>query len=293
MKKLKEKFFNLLETKYMLRARRPLLKLYYFIRYALMIPRRLKIVSGYLLPNTRLAIRWLFDSREIDNFTYDLTSLNKEYLVNVVNVVTGVDRIRIEKYIRELEDNTGLRNHINYFMSKDTERYHLGPLEGYGRRLGWYAFVRALKPRVVMETGVDWGLGSCVITEALMRNAAEGAEGKYFGTDIRPEAGALFIGKYRKYGEILYGDSIKTLRKFKRRIDIFINDSDHSPIYEAKEYATINRLLKRDSLILGDNSHCSAALSKFAVRTKRKFIFFAESPAEHWYPGAGIGIAYT
>ena len=40
---------------------------------------------------------------------------------------------------------------------------------GYGRRLGWYALVRALKPRTVVETGADKGLGSCVLAALRLR----------------------------------------------------------------------------------------------------------------------------
>jgi predicted O-methyltransferase YrrM len=162
----------------------------------------------------------------------------------------------------------------------------------YGRRLGWYAVVRAIKPKVVMETGVDQGLGSCILAEALRKNDAGGKKGRYFGTDILPEAGQLFTGEYKNYGEILYGDSLETLKNFKRKIDVFINDSDHNPKYEAKEYQIISKLLKKSSIVMGDNSHGSPELCKFAERTNRKFTFFKERPEDHWYYGAGIGFAY-
>ena len=99
-------------------------------------------------------------------------------------------------------------------------------------------------------------------------------------------------GKYKEVGEILYGDSIKSLSEFSEKIDLFINDSDHSADYEYQEYLTIKDLLREKAIILGDNSHCTSKLAEFSRETGRSFIFFQETPLNHWYPGAGIGISY-
>jgi len=112
--------------------------------------------------------------------------------------------------------------------------------KGYGRRLGWYALVRALKPHTVVETGVDKGLGSCVLVDALLRKRAEGHPGRYVGTDINPQAGWLFQGPYREVGEIRYGDSLdSSLQQLEGPVDLFINDFDHSAEYEQWEYDCI------------------------------------------------------
>ena len=144
----------------------------------------------------------------------------------------------------------------------------------------------------MVETGVDKGLGACLLTAALRRNATENHEGRYFGTDKDPAAGYLLSGEYANYGRILYGDSIESLRKLDGEIDLFINDSDHSSKYEADEYRTIAEKLSKDSIILGDNSHATDALLKFSLETNRHFVFFQEKPKDHWYPGAGIGISF-
>jgi predicted O-methyltransferase YrrM len=159
--------------------------------------------------------------------------------------------------------------------------------------LGWYAFARILKPKIVVETGVDKGLGSVVLCAALLKNKEEGFPGKYYGTDINPNAGYLLNGKYKEVGEIKYGDSIETLKSFKKSIDLFINDSDHSIEYEYREYLTIKDKINDRTVILGDNSHCSDKLVLFSNETKRNFLFFSEEPLNHWYPGGGIGISFV
>ena len=124
---------------------------------------------------------------------------------------------------------------------------------------------------------------------ALNRNLAEGHKGRYFGIDINPKPVWLFQGSYREAGEILFGDSIESLQKLEGPIDLFINDSDHSAEYEEREYACISSKLSPKAVVLGDNAHVTDKLYKFAVSTGRRFLFFSEKPAEHWYPGAGIG----
>jgi hypothetical protein len=149
-----------------------------------------------------------------------------------------------------------------------------------------------MRPRVIVETGVDKGLGSCILTAALKRNKEEGFSGRYYGTDINPHAGYLLSGEYAQYGGILYGDSIESLGNLNEEIDIFINDSDHSPDYEFREYLTVRNKLSRRAIVLGDNAHCCDRLLKFSVETGRQFIFFQEKPLKHWYPGGGIGISF-
>ena len=99
---------------------------------------------------------------------------------------------------------------------------------------------------------------------------------------------------YANYGCILYGDSIESLKKFDEgMIDLFINDSDHSADYEAKEYDSIANKLSKHAIVLGDNSHATNKLLEFSLETNRHFVFFQEKPLNHWYPGAGIGISFV
>ena len=237
-------------------------------------------------------IPWLWRSREVSNYTYDLTEDNKRYLASMVTAVTGTDLHEIEGYIRELDSDETLRRHIAELTARGPARLVSDPVQHYGRRLGWYAFARALKPRVIVETGVDKGLGACVLAKALIENEREGHPGRYFGTDIDPSAGYLFKPPYSDAGDLLYGDSIQSLKTLGRNIDLFINDSDHSVDYEAREYQIVESALTPGAVILGDNAHVTSALLEFAAQTGREFLFFAERPKDHWYPGGGIGIAF-
>ena len=190
----------------------------------------------------------------------------------------------MKKYLNELLDDQDLISHIiNKTQNSNFKNFADSEVK-YGRRIGWYIIVRALKPRIVVETGVDKGLGSVMLSSAIIRNIKENFEGKYFGTDINPEAGYIFTDKYAAVGEILYGDSIESLDKFDNRIDLFINDSDHSAVYEAREYELIKNKLSETGFVLGDNSHSTSSLLNFSIKNNRQFILFKEQPKNHWYP---------
>ena len=237
-------------------------------------------------------LKWVFMSNEYTNFTYDLTEENKLLLCQFIAHITKSNLEFVIQYRIELENDLELKNHI-IKITKSSPYSSCADLTCfYGRRIGWYILVRILKPKVVIETGVEKGLGSVVIASALKRNFEDGHIGRYYGTDINPEAGYLFEGVYKNFGELLIGDSIQSLNNFHQKIDLFINDSDHSLAYERNEYNTIKNKLDVNSFIISDNAHCSPELSHFSQKENRDYLFFKEDPLNHWYPGAGIGISW-
>jgi hypothetical protein len=257
----------------------------------LALPLRARLAARYTAPGVVAALRWLATSREYTNFTYDLHPRNLRHLASFVAHVAGRPVAEVEGYIGELLGDEALRAHVQRATRASAGRWVADAEVRYGRRAGWYAFVRALKPRVVVETGVDKGLGSVVLCAALARNAEAGAPGRHYGTDIDPAAGYLLQPPYSGFGTVLYGDSVESLRQLQGPVDLFINDSDHSAAYERREYEAIAPRLAPRALVLGDNAHVTDELRDFALRTGRDFLYFQERPLGHWYPGGGIGVA--
>ena len=138
---------------------------------------RLAFGFGYLKPRLSELVEWVQRSRETSNFTYDLNELNLGQLAGWVSAVSGCSLHQARKWMDELRQDTDLCQHLNRLTEMADHAIIADLNVGYGRRIGWYALVRALKPRVVVETGVDTGLGSCVLAAALLRNRAEGYEG--------------------------------------------------------------------------------------------------------------------
>ena len=237
--------------------------------------------------------KWAFTSNEDTNFTYELTDKNNLELLKTIELCFNVSFDKLMKYLDEILTDehfkTSIRNKIENSDFKTFADRHVS----FSRRVGWYIIARVLKPKVLIETGVDKGLGSVVLCSALLRNKEEGFPGRYYGIDINPKAGYLLDQNYNSIGEILYEDSIDYLKKFDKKIDLFINDSDHSATHEHMEYQIIKNKLSTNAFILGDNSHVTDELLKFSIENGRSFILFKEEPKDHWYPGASIGISFT
>jgi len=256
---------------------------------------RLGIAARAARRSLRAVARWWWHSREVTNFTYALSPRNEEQLAAFLAAVTGAELERVFALMDELAGDTALRDGLRAATVSGPDACTSDAEPRYGRRIGWYVLVRLLRPRVVVESGVDKGLGACVLATALARNAAEGHPGLYTGIDPNPAAGRLFADALapdvRGRGRILRGDSLERLREIEG-IDLFVHDSDHSAGHEDAEYALLEERLSEHAVVLSDNAHVTDCLLRFARRTKRRYLFFAERPRDHWHPGAGIGAAF-
>ena len=245
----------------------------------------------YIYPQFQLVIKWGFKQTEMHNYYYPLNRLNRDYLVNFISKIANVDSLIIEKYFSELENDLELRTEILEVWKNDEKM--VDSIPAYGRRVAWYALVRVLKPARVLETGVHQGIGSKVICKALRLNSIEGFDGRYFGTDIDLNAGSLMSNLDKTVGTILYGDSINSINGLNDSIDLFISDSDHSLDYEMREYQAVKSKMQSSGIYISDNAHISSKLLEFANAEGLAFDYLNEVPKEHWYPGGGLGIAYS
>jgi hypothetical protein len=252
----------------------------------LVFPYRFRLVLRHLARNFKKTIPWLLRSKEFANFTYDLTSTNKEYLAWFVANICGISVNEVHGYFQELETNSQLDSYIKNGLANHRRGNEIDHQAFFGRRIGWYAIVRATKPLVVVETGTEKGLGSLVLAEALLKNGA----GRLITIDMEPSAGLLIGGEYIGVIDLVIDDSLHALQKIER-IDLFIHDSDHSAEHEAREFELLGSRLSKQALVLSDNAHATDELAKWSKGSHRKFFYFSEEPLNHWYPGAGIGIS--
>ena len=181
-----------------------------FLKKLLMI-RRIKdglFATGYFNKKYFQILKWMFYSREDTNFTYDLTKQNLDELYKLLESIFELNYSKIKDYSEELLNNSTIKDYLkNKTESSNFKSFADNEIK-YSRRIGWYIIARIIKPKLIIETGVDKGMGSVILSEALIKNEKEGFKGKYYGTDINPEAGYLFDDIFRKKGKIIYGDSI-------------------------------------------------------------------------------------
>jgi hypothetical protein len=258
----------------------------------MLLPWRFMQMLRVTVPPVWLGVKWTFTSRENHNYTYDLEPRSLDYLAAFLAAVSGRSLSETGRYLEEISGDARLKEHVRRLTLASTEKHVADKEVRFGRRMGWYALVRTMRPRLVVETGVDKGLGSVVIAAALMKNVEEGHPGKLIGIDINPCAGYLLRDPYARHGEIVFHDSLATLRNLTGEVDLFIHDSDHNPEFEAAEYAAVSSKLSPNAVILSDNAAHTDELLKFARATGRDFLYFGEKPKDHWWPGEGIGVAY-
>lgn len=251
------------------------------------LPTRLRAVARYNAHTLGRSVRWLVKSREHTNFTYELTGLNREHLAWFVATLSSKPVAEIRDYLDELDSDEQLRETVQAATASSARRRLADPVARWHKRAGWYALVRALRPEHVVETGTDKGLGSLVFAAALLRNGT----GQLTTVDINSDSGYLITGRYAEVVDRRVGDSLSILSSLSD-VDLFLHDSLHTEAHEAAEYRAVSAVLMPGALVLSDNAHVTPALPNWAEATGRRFLYFQEQPAGHWYPGGGIGAAY-
>ena len=252
----------------------------------LVFPYRFRLIFRHLARNSKKSILWLFRSKEFANFTYDLTTANKEYLASFVANICDISVEDARGYFHEIENNSELDEYIKIGLANHRRGNEIDRQAYFGRRLGWYAIVRAMEPSVVVETGTEKGLGSLILAEALRKNRS----GRLITIDMEPSSGLLIGDEYGGIIERVINDSLLAISKIDQ-IDIFIHDSDHSAEHEAREFEMLRSRLTTDGIVISDNSHATTELAKWSLQHGRRFMYFSEEPLNHWYPGAGIGVS--
>jgi predicted O-methyltransferase YrrM len=195
----------------------------------------------------------------------------------------------IREHIEELFSDESLRAHIRDTTIQQGSRVAADPEARYGRRVGWYVIARVLRPQLIVETGVDKGLGTCVLAAALLRNAAEGHPGHLLAIDIDPTCGWLVGPPYDSITEIRIEDSSEVLPAIPETIDIFIHDSNHTEEFETNELTVVLPKMAPTGVMMSDNAHEGPALMKFAESLGLRSYFWREVPKDHYFSGGGIG----
>jgi len=250
-------------------------------------PLRTLMVARYDARLIGRSVGWLVRERETTNMTYDLDSLNRDQLGWFVSAVTGASIRQVRAWMAELEHDDALLSHLRRRLASNPRRGVNAREPHWGRRLGWYAIVRAAQPETVVETGTALGLGSCVLAAAVLRNG----HGRVTTIDVEPEAGYFIGGQWGSVIDRRVGSSVELLADV-GPVDLFLHDSLHTYDYEASELAAVEPNLSADAVVLSDNAHHSAALSDWAERTGRRYLFFREQPRDHWWPGDGVGASW-
>lgn len=135
-----------------------------------------------------------------------------------------------------------------------------------------YLAARALKPQVVVETGVAYGVTSTCVLKALDVNDAGGlwsVDLPPLGRDAAAHVGALVPPALRSRWSLNRGVSRRQLPRVLAevgRVDIFIHDSLHTYANMLWEFETVWPLLAPGGMLISDDAGDNAAFAEFAAR---------------------------
>ena len=183
-------------------------------------------------------------------------------------ILTRFLGVEVGEYLTEAEKIT---EDMHRFVPRSEMGTMLSPLRGPVL----YACVRALKPSIMVETGVAQGSSSRFILEAMEKNG----NGQLHSVDlpnVDPRAvipkdkqtGWLVQEQLRHRWHLVLGDTKKELPVILdglRMIDMFLHDSEHTYEIMRFEYELASRHLKPNGLLLSDDVTDNKAFEEFSA----------------------------
>jgi hypothetical protein len=227
--------------------------------------------------------RFVLVEPEPDNFTYEIS--NESQLAEWAATVAGCDLEAAAGYIAEPSLDAVLKSRLRGATAGRS--LWTKPSPPFGKRLGWYALARAMRPELIIETGVHDGLGSLLLLRALERNLEDGCEGRLVSFDINPTAGWL-VGTHPLWDLRIQSsrEGLPEVLAGGDQVGMFVYDGWHSYDHERWDLQTAAEHLAAEGALLSDDAQVTHALSDMCRDTGLAYFEFQESPAQHFYPGA-------
>jgi hypothetical protein len=231
-------------------------------------------------------LEFVFVDPEPHNFTYEVSNLDE--LATWVADVTGAHPRTALALVREPQADDELRSRLR--AATDGHWLWSKPSPPFGKRLGWYAIVRELHPRVIVETGVHDGLGTLLLLRALERNADDGHSGRLISFDVNPAAGWL-VGRHAswEFHRQASQDGLGGVLAEHPKVDIFIYDGWHAYDAERSEIEMVLPHLSRDGVLLSDDAQVTSALADVCTAAGLRYFSVRATPAGHFHPGTVLG----
>ena len=251
---------------------------------------RLLHASGGRVSDAPLqGLRYVLWDPEVESFSYEID--NRDELEAFIAELFELPAPEVAGYLAEVDADPELNERLWARMRWRLDVKTRLPL---GNRMLWYGLARALKPRLIVETGIYQGLGSLVLLRALARNATEGHEGELISIDADPHAGVV-VGdapqpRWRKVvgltGEVLE-EAVAG-----RQVDMLIQDTPHTYENQCHEFGVAIAHAAPRLVLLDSSGGSTPALRQACERRKASLALFRDRPRGHFYthPGTQVGV---
>jgi hypothetical protein len=235
-----------------------------------------------------LVARYVLWDPDVGDFSYELD--NEGELVEFLAGSLDLAPEAIAGYLEEIRAEPALTRELS---ARVRWRVDMKRRVGLGHRVAWYAVARAVKPRLVVETGIKHGLGALVLLAALERNVREGSEGRLISFDVDPFSGWVVPDRMRRNWEPILASTFAALETALagREVDLFICDTPPDYDTESFEMQTALRHAAPGIVLIAANGDRTTVLPELAAEREGEYHYFADRPQRHIFPGAGIGLA--
>ncbi|MCW3056340.1 MAG: class SAM-dependent methyltransferase [Solirubrobacterales bacterium] len=221
---------------------------------------------------------------ETESYTYDLR--NEAEVIAELAVALGCAEAELAAYAQELHSDPEL----NELLARHTRwRFDVKRRLPLGNRFAWYLMARALKPQVVVETGIYLGLGSLVLLRALERNRQDGSPGELLSFDTDPGAGSIVREHVRRDWHRYVGSTHDLLLPALegRRVNLLFQDTPHTEENQRFEFsAALSHAAPH--LVLVDDSGWAPTLSSISAEHHGSYHRVQLRSRDHVYPGIEI-----
>ena len=251
----------------------------------------MRLHSGFvpLFRQTGQVLRWLLQSREWANFSYDYDPVGLQAIICALAELTGRSHADLRGFAQELKNDTVFAERYHQRVTQTRLRWTSDPQLRYGRCMVNYMLVRASGARVIFEAGTERGLSTWAMCRALQRNGGGGGAQKIYTVDIQADRGGFLQGDEGGLVQRLVGDSVAALRGITEPIDLFLHDTLNEAAHTRAQLAALAPRLVPGSLLHA--GWFSAELAEFCEQQGMRALEYAERARDHWYPGARAALA--
>ena len=271
---------RILSPKWQFRAHR-VSRLRWFTKYQLM--RGLEADVGL---GRRLAYV-LFDP-ETESFSFELD--NEPEVIAALAIALGRPEHELAAYAAETHRDPELGELLTHHVRWRFDVKRRLPL---GNRLAWYVIARALKPELVVETGIYLGLGSLALLRALERNRQEESPGELLSFDINPRAGSIVRDQaqdgWHRFVGFTHDLLLPALEG--RRVDMLFQDTPHTEENQRFEFGAALSHAAPQLLLVDGSGGYAPTLEDICAERNGTYHRVPLRSRDHIFPGTELRFA--
>jgi Methyltransferase domain len=225
---------------------------------------------------------------ETESFSFE--PANEQEIVAGLAVALGRPREELAGYAAETREDPELGELLRRHLAWRFDAKRRQPL---GNRLAWYLIARAVKPELIVETGIYQGLGSLVLLRALERNKQQGSPGELMSFDINPRAGGLVRAQARQHWQRFVGSTHELLLPALegRRVGMLLQDTPHTVENQRFEFGAALSHAAPTLVLVDGSGRPSPALEQLCAEHGGVQHRVPMRSRNHIYPGAEVRFA--